>query len=137
MPEIEIRNNPGFLSFLRKITEISLTGFVWGIWLYLLLPIINILLWVVGISSIYTEVFEKVGYLEFFKLIQKMGWVVLIAFIVFRGWGYYNYRRFGKRNKRSSFEEYRQVDLASYFKITPEEVEQLTSEKEVPWPPVQ
>jgi poly-beta-1,6-N-acetyl-D-glucosamine biosynthesis protein PgaD len=135
MPDdIEIRDNPGVKTFLRTITELSITGLVWGIWIYLLLPIVNVLLWILGFRYFYVEVFEKVGYLEFFELISKMGWIILIVFVIFRSWGYYNYWRFGKRNKRRNVSASSINQFAEYFKIHPEEVKELMSKKEIIWP---
>lgn len=135
MPEIQVKDNPNLMSFLRRITEIGLTGLVWGLWIYLLLPIINLLLWIFGVRHVYHEVFENLGYLELFVLIQKIGWVIIVSFIVFRLWGYYNYWRFGRRNKRRSVGVSNIEDFARHFNIDVRKVESLMSQKEILWPP--
>jgi poly-beta-1,6-N-acetyl-D-glucosamine biosynthesis protein PgaD len=61
MPEIEIKDLPGIKSFLRNTAELSFTGFVWGIWIYMFLPILNIIMWFLGFSFFYIEVIEKSG----------------------------------------------------------------------------
>ncbi len=132
--DIEIRDNPSLKSFLRTITELSITGIVWGLWLYLLSPILSLVLWILGFRYFYVEVIEKVGYKEFFALISKMGWIILVVFVVLRSWGYYNYWRFGKRNKRRSVATSGIDQFAEYFNLHPDKVKELMSKKEIVWP---
>ncbi len=134
MPEIEIKDNPKLKSFLRKVTELSFTSVIWGIWIYLFLPILNITLWVLGVRYFNIEVIEKVGYLELLGLLNKLGWTVLVLFVALRSWGYYNYWRFGRRNRRKTISPTVVEELAGYFQIPLEQVEQLISKKEVIWP---
>lgn len=133
MPEIEIKDNPKLKSFLRKVTELSFTSVIWGMWIYLFLPILNITLWVLGVRYFHIEVIEEVGYLELLDLLNKLGWTVLVLFVAFRSWGYYNYWRFGRRNRRKTVSPTVVEELAGYFQIPLEQVEQLRSKKEVVW----
>ncbi len=133
MPEIKIRDNPKLRGFFRNVTEMTFTGFVWGIWLYLLLPVINIVLWIMGFKFVNISVIEQVGYTEFFDLIQKMGWTVLIVFVVLRTWGYYNYMRFGKRSRRKETHPVTVEELAHHYLIPAEQIKIMQSQKEVVW----
>ncbi|MEW6601588.1 MAG: poly-beta-1,6-N-acetyl-D-glucosamine biosynthesis protein PgaD [Nitrospirota bacterium] len=133
MPEIKIRDNPKLRSHLRNITELTFTGFVWGIWVYLLLPIVNIIMWIVGLRLIDQSVIEQLGYQEMLGLIGKMGWIVLIVFLILRLWGFYNYKRFGKRSRRKSSSPVTIGQLAAHFKFSPEQVELMRSQKEIVW----
>lgn len=133
MPEIEIRDNPKLRSFFRNITELTFTGFVWGIWAYLLLPLVNIIMWIVGLRIIERSVVEQLGYAEMLDLIGKMGWIVLVVFLILRLWGLYNYKRFGKRSRRKSSSPVTIEQLAAHFKIPAEQVVQMRSQKEIVW----
>ncbi len=133
MPEIEIRDNPKLRSFFRNITEMTFTGVVWGVWVYLLLPVVNLLLWVFGFRYMKIAVIEQVGYKEFLDLMDKMGWTVLIVFLVLRIWGYYNYVRFGKRSRRKATPPATIEQLAGHYNIPEEDVKRMRSEKEVVW----
>jgi len=134
MPEIEIRDNPSIRSFFRNVTELGFTGLMWGIWLYLLLPVLNIVLWIVGMRHIRFSVIEQVGYKELFDLLDKMGWTVLIVFLIMRSWGYYNYFRFGKKDRRKDAVKTDTDQMAEYYKVTVEEVEEMRGNKEIYWP---
>lgn len=133
MPEIEIRDNPKLKSFLRNIVELTFTGFVWGIWAYLLLPLVNIVMWVVGLRFIEISVIEQLGYKEMIDLMGKMGWIVLIVFLVLRLWGFYNYKRYGQRTRRKGSMPVTIEQLAAHFQIPAEEVKDMQSKKEIVW----
>ncbi|MFQ5585725.1 MAG: poly-beta-1,6-N-acetyl-D-glucosamine biosynthesis protein PgaD [Thermodesulfobacteriota bacterium] len=131
MADIEIIDKPGLKSTVRKLSEMSVTSFIWLLWLYLFLPIVNILLWIVGVSTFYQELIVKTGYLHFLGLLNKMGLTVLVVFIIMRAWGYYNYRRFGKRNKRKSVPNVTPEELSEIFGLTPEEIVALRTRQEI------
>jgi poly-beta-1,6-N-acetyl-D-glucosamine biosynthesis protein PgaD len=134
MPEIEIRDKPKLRSFSRNITEMTFTSFVWGIWLYLLLPVVNIIMWILGFKFIKISVIEQVGYKEFFDLMSKMGWTVLIVFLILRVWGYYNYHRFGKRGRRKESPPVTIEQLAEHYRIPVHEIMTMQGQKEIDWP---
>ena len=134
MPEIEIINNAKLKSFLRNVSEWSFTTLVWALWLYLFLPLLNIILWLLGIHVFYVEVIEEAGYLQLLNLFYKMGWSILIVFAVLRFWGYYNYRRFGKKDRRKFVSSTTAKQLSGLFNLPPEQIVELQSKKEVIWP---
>jgi biofilm PGA synthesis protein PgaD len=134
MPEIEIIDKPKLKSFLRKITEMSFTSLMWGFWLYLFLPLLNLVLWLMGIRYFYIEVIELTGYKGLINLLFKIGWVILSVFLILRLWGYYNYWRFGKRERRKSLPSGTFEKLAEYFQVPLEQIQDIQSRKEVVWP---
>jgi biofilm PGA synthesis protein PgaD len=134
MPEIEIIDNTKLKSFLRNVSEWSFTTLVWALWLYLFLPLLNIILWLLGIHFFYVEVFEKAGYLQLLNLFYKMGWSILVVFAVLRFWGYYNYLRFGKKDRRKFVSPTTVEQLSGVFNLPPEKIVELQSKKEVTWP---
>lgn len=134
MPEIKIIDKPKLKSLLRNVTELSFTGIMWGLWLYLFLPLLNLVLWLLGIRYFYIEVIENAGYKELINLLSRLGWIILVVFLIMRLWGYYNYRRFGKRDKRKSLPSNVDKEMAEYFQIPLEQVLDLQLSKEVVWP---
>lgn len=135
MPEIKIIDKPKLKSLLRNVTELSFTGIMWGLWLYLFLPLLNLVLWLLGIRYFYIEVIEKAGYKELINLLGRLGWIILVVFLILRLWGYYNYRRFGKRDKRKSLPSNNaDKEMAEYFQIPLDLVLDLQLSKEVVWP---
>lgn len=135
MPEIEIRDNPKLKSFLRNVGEWSFTTLMWALWLYLFLPLLNVILWFLGIRFFYVEVFEKAGYVQLLNLLNKIGWGILAVFAILRFWGYYNYLRFGRKDRRKSTSSTTVGQLSESFNLPPEKILELQSQKEVVWPP--
>jgi poly-beta-1,6-N-acetyl-D-glucosamine biosynthesis protein PgaD len=137
MPEITVRDNPGLRSFLRNVTETTFTGFVWAIWIYLFLPVINIALWIFGFGFMNLSVIEQIGYKELIDLLVKMGWAVFVVFVIFQVWGYYNYIRFGKKSRRKSSAPVKLEQLAEHYRIPVDEIRRLQQKKEIVWPNIQ
>ncbi len=133
MAEIRIKDNPDLKGILRNITEMSFTTMMWAFYAYLLLPVLNIILWLLGIRYFYIEIIENVGYKELLNLFNKMGWTILIVFGIMRSWGYYNYQRFGKRNRRKAMPYNNIEQISRHFKIPKEMILELQLKKEVVW----
>ena len=134
MPEIKIIDNPKLKSFIRNIGEWSFTTLMWGIWIYLFLPLLNVILWLLGFHLFYIKVIEKGGYIQLLNLLGKMGWAVLLVFGILRLWGYYNYIRFGKKNRRKSVSPTTADQLSEFFNLPRDQVLEMQSKKEVVWP---
>lgn len=112
----------------------SFTTLMWALWLYLFLPLLNVILWLLGIRFFYVEVFEKAGYMQLLNLLSNMGWSILVVFAVLRFWGYYNYLRFGKKDRRKFVSSTTAEQLSGFFNLPPEQIVELQSKKEVIWP---
>lgn len=132
---MEIIDKPEKKSFLRKVAEAGFTVFMWGIWSYLLLPVLNILLWLIGIRIFYVELIDGAVYPEILDLLRKAGWSVLTIFVILRSWGIYNYRKFGKLKRRTSVgSDSGEQQLSEHFHISGEMIRDLQRQKEVRWP---
>lgn len=133
MADIEIRDNPELRSFLRNIAEAGFTGIMWGLWIYLILPVINIVLWILGIRFFHISIIEQAGYREFLNLAGKMGGTVLTVFVVMLLWGYYNYRRFGRHERRKGKVAAGAGQVSAFYKMTAETAKELQLKKEIFW----
>jgi poly-beta-1,6-N-acetyl-D-glucosamine biosynthesis protein PgaD len=132
-PKIEIIDTPPLKGFLRNTVEWTITVVAWAFWIYLILPLINLILWLVGGGIFYREVISNQGFEQFFYMFKTMGIYVLIAFIIIRGWGYYNYWMFGRRERRKWVQEVTIPELARMFEIPEEELKRFREMKEVEW----
>jgi biofilm PGA synthesis protein PgaD len=134
MSQIKIIDNPKLKSFMRNIGEWSFTTLMWGLWIYLFLPLLNVVLWLLGFHLFYVKVIERGGYIQLLTLLGKMGWAVLLVFGTLRLWGYYNYIRFGKKNRRKSVSPTTADQLSGFFHLPRDQVLEMQSKKEVVWP---
>jgi biofilm PGA synthesis protein PgaD len=131
MNDITIIDNPSLKGFFRNMGEWSFTALMWGVWIYLFLPILNILLWLFGIRHFYVEVIEKGGYLELLGLVKNIGWTILIVFAVLRLWGYYNYKKFGQLNRRKFPLATSTEVLSNYYNVPAQTIQELQGQKEI------
>jgi poly-beta-1,6-N-acetyl-D-glucosamine biosynthesis protein PgaD len=60
-----------------------------------------------------------------------MGLTVIMVFIIMRAWGYYNYWRFGRRNKRKNLPDATPAKISEIFRLSPDEIVTLQASKEV------
>ena len=97
-PEVFVQDE--VKSPLRKFIEDFITVVCWGIYLYLLLPLLTLVLWVFGVQTIYDQIIGAKGYEELARLLQNGGITVLIIFLIVSGWTYYNYLWFLRRGER-------------------------------------
>lgn len=131
--EIVIIDRPDLKTVLRNMGEWSFTTFMWVLWVYLFLPVINILLWVFGGHRFYITVVQEAHYQDAIDMFQNTGWFVLIVFLILRGWGLYNYHRFGKRERRKQASSVSMDQMADFFQVTEATVARMRDQQEVVW----
>ena len=89
-----IIDDPGLQKLRHRYAYSAVTLTFWVIWIYLWLPLISFLSWVVGLNLFYKEMIVQNGYQLFFGLV---GWYVLVVLIIgsiLLGWAGYNLFRF-------------------------------------------
>lgn len=128
-----IQDRADLRSFLRNTSEWSFTVVMWALWIYLFLPLLSLILWVVGLPYIYQTVFTVEVINRLINLMVKMGWATLVIFIALRGWGLYNYYVFGKRNRRKQYPEVSLEQMGRHFGLNVEEVKSLQQRREINW----
>jgi len=128
-----LEDNAKLRSTVRSATELSFTTLMWALWIYLFMPLISLVLWIVGLPYIYQKLFQEEVLHQLLDLLSRMGWVVLIAFLLLRGWGVYNYLIFGKHNRRKRSAVVTAEELGRHFNVTAEDVHILQQSKEIVW----
>jgi len=84
------------------LLESFVTLAFWTGFLYLLIPMVTLLLWVLGFKIAYAELIGVEGLMELVKIIKKSGITVFIITLIIMAWGYYNYLLFRIRGDRRS-----------------------------------
>jgi len=131
--KIRIEDNSQLRSPARRIVEWGFTTFMWALWLYLFLPLVTVVLWVAGAQYVYLAFFERSALDHLVEMITNIGWAVVVIFLVMRGWGYYNYYVFGRKNRRKMHNLVGNADLGRHIGLTAQEVWGLQQEKEIVW----
>jgi len=130
---IEIIDRPQLRSTLRNVGEWSFTTIMWVLWGYFFLPMINLLLWLLGGGHILAVIIYQAHYRDLIRMIQTTGWFALAIFVVLRGWGYYNYHRYGKRERRLSVPPASTEALAAFFNLSEAATIRIQHQKEIIW----
>jgi len=137
MSNIELIDKPEAKTVWQHISDLSFTSVMWATWLYLFLPVINMLMWVLGLSYYYTELTEDASYIQMQSLFETTGWTIVIAFLVLRLWGLWNYMYFGRpvRDRRHKVVRSTSIDaISEHYKLPPKEVVAIQNLKELVWP---
>lgn len=120
---IELIDNPSLRTRLQTVTEWTFTSFFWILWIYLLLPLLNLCLWLFVGYTLYEKLIS--GYADFMLLLRNIGFIALAIFTGLRLWGYYNYRVFGRLNRRRHVPQADPNSMAEQFGITIDELQAL------------
>ena len=119
---IEIIDSPSLRSLFKTGVDWSLTTVFWGFLLYLFLPLFNLILYYLLGYTFYEKVILQAGYKHFFALLGSIGLATLVVITVITLWGVYNYRVFGRRNRRKFAPKVDADKLANFFGLSKEDM---------------
>ena len=85
---------------VRRATELTLTTVFWFAWIYLILPLVNLLMWALGYQMFVDEMVVRGGYVALLAELRIDGLVVLVMALVMLLWIEWNQRRYGRHNHR-------------------------------------
>jgi biofilm PGA synthesis protein PgaD len=88
-------------SGLQRATEFTLTTLFWLAWLYLIMPLVSLLLWMVGVQLFVDEMITRGGLQALIEELLQYGLVVLGMLVVTLLWVNWNLRHYGGHNKRT------------------------------------
>jgi biofilm PGA synthesis protein PgaD len=100
----------------------SVTVLFWALWIYLWLPVLAAVGWLLGIKIAYREMVARHGYIE---LVHELG---LYAFVIcclggsLLIWAYYNYFRFRGVERRQEHPRVTLEQTSARYQIAPEEL---------------
>lgn len=118
-------NEPELQNLSHKLGDTVITGVMWGIYLYLWLPLISLVAWLFGIQLFYHELIEAGGYLELLDRITLYATVIPTILVVIFGWSLSNQRRFRGQERRNAVSEISPAEMTAFFDVTPAEFERL------------
>ncbi len=101
----------------RKITERGITMAVWSLMFFLL----------------YRELVENINRQQLTLWIGSGGSIVLVVLFVYTAWGYYNFMKYGRRNRRRNAPHASLEDLAECYQLSVEHVKRMRRNKENTW----
>jgi biofilm PGA synthesis protein PgaD len=94
-------HQPPTQSGMQRAAEFTITTLFWLAWLYLIMPLVSLLLWIVGIQLFMEEMIVRGGYHALIGEFVHYGLVILAMLAVTLTWVYWNLRRYGEHEKRT------------------------------------
>jgi len=107
------------------------TFLAWGIWLYLWLPLINLVAWLFGAKLFYEQMILLGGYQG---LLQDLGLYSLVIFIigaVLILWARYNQYRFQGKEKRKRTPRYARMEEIEFFEVEEDVLKMVQTSKRI------
>ncbi|MHB8741941.1 MAG: poly-beta-1,6-N-acetyl-D-glucosamine biosynthesis protein PgaD [Sulfuricaulis sp.] len=124
-------DNP-IVVFSRHATELLVTMIFWGLWIYLITPLISLLLWFAGIYLFVNRMVTLGGYQAFAQQLVKYGSIVFGMWVALSLWVLWNLRRYGKRNRRIELPPHvTDLQLAEAMYLSVETISRLHSARQI------
>lgn len=110
-------DRPELQSPFQRVMFTSLTATFWFIWIYIWLPFLNLLAWILGIKIFYDEMIIREG-LQSLLLLSGLYAIVIFALggsLI--AWGVYNWIRFAGVERRQYIPNVTTVATAHHFRV--------------------
>jgi len=118
--------NPNLKTTLHRIAEFTITMIAWLIWIYLIMPLLTALLWLVGIRLVIIEHISRRGIVGLLSVIGNYLFAIIGIWLVLQAWNFYSSLRFRGKERRKSAKPVTDDELARFFDV---EVDALRAAK--------
>lgn len=122
-----IIDRPDLQSMTQKYGFGSLTLLLWVVYLYLWIPFLSVIAWLIGVHLFYHHVIERGGLRQLALDLRQYGLVVGIMVTVYLAWAVMNYLRFRRTRRLGNAPEVSRSMLARHFNVEEADVERLQS----------
>lgn len=124
-----IIEQPDFQSAKQRYGQRTLAFLGWAGWLYLLLPLVNIIGWGFGAQLFYEKIIIHSDKVELTALV--IAYVILITVVLnmIAGWALYHIWRFAGKERRKPQPQPTMDDLGEYFRVKPYRIPQWQQSK--------
>ena len=112
-----IINAPGLQTMRQRFASSFVTLIFWGVWIYLWLPLVSLLAWMVGIDLFYQQMIVQSGYQSVFELVGWFALVILFMAVTLLGWARYNQFLFRGKDRRKNVKAVEIVEIADRFQV--------------------
>lgn len=124
-------NHPEKMTWLKETIEWSATLFGWAVWLFLARPLFVAVLWFIGFKVFYTHMIRLEGWHGMIIFFSKYIYIVVLIFLIARGWGFYNAFKYRGKSKRKQNPPTTPEDLDTYFRLPKGGTSKIQKWKEV------
>lgn len=105
--------HPGGQSNMQRLTFGALTALIWAGWIYLWLPLVTTLLWIIGVRFSFMQLFMRGRGFDG----KSIGLVALACFCAVVYWSSFNYLRFRRKTRRKGAPAVSRQEVGYAFNI--------------------
>jgi biofilm PGA synthesis protein PgaD len=120
-------DSPELLTERERLRDTLATGFMWMLYVYLWLPLISLLAWVMGFEFAYDVMVRAGGAAGLETVLFWYAVAITTILIAFGTWSLSNRWRYGSRNRRKAHDPVTDPSYMAYFGISAGELAQLRS----------
>lgn len=116
--------------FSRRAAELTITVVFWGLWAYLVTPLLSLLLWYIGISLFVDRMVTLGGYEIFAEQMVDYGSIVVAMWLLLTLWVVWNLHRYGQRNRRMALPPHvTRAQMAEAMHLPQESIRRLNTSR--------
>ena len=116
---------PEELTRQDRARDTMVTALLWGVYLYLWVPLVSLLAWALGFEFAYDVMIRAGGARDLVSIVLQYALVVFLIFGVFAIWSISNRLRFKGLNRRTRRDPVPIKEIAEYFGISQSEAAQF------------
>jgi biofilm PGA synthesis protein PgaD len=113
-----IIESPNLQDLRQRYAFAALTLVFWVVWFYLWIPLVSLVAWLMGIEVFYDQMILLDGLRGLRDLLGWYGLVIALLGLSLGGWAWYNFKRFGGREKRRDSPLLEPEAIAGHFGLT-------------------
>ncbi|MEK6776437.1 MAG: poly-beta-1,6-N-acetyl-D-glucosamine biosynthesis protein PgaD [bacterium] len=113
-----IIDQPSLQSLWQEYSYAFCTFIVWVAWIYLWLPLISLVAWLLGIRFYYEHMIVLGGYLGFLKVMGLYALIIFILGIALVFWALVNQIRFRGKDRRKTVYATKEEEVINFFGIS-------------------
>ena len=106
---------PELLTRRERARDTFATALMWGIYLYLWVPLISLFAWLLGFEFAYDVMVRSGGSRNLGGILVVCGVVVVVIFLVVTVWSVGNRLKYGGKDRRHTANKLSAAHVASYF----------------------
>lgn len=108
---------PKLQSLRKRFASALLTLIFWAIWLYLWIPLITLIGWLLGFDSVYFQMIELKGLNTLVDRLGLFAAAIALLALTLGSWALYNFLRFRGADYRKPFPPVSDQELSAFFKV--------------------
>jgi len=120
---------PELLTARQRARDTLFTALMWGVYLYLWVPLVSLFAWLLGFEFAYDVMVRAGGATDLGEVIVFYAIVVAIIFLTVTAWSLGNRLRYGKMHRRHAHSPLTLDSMARYFHVEETDVARLRQMK--------